>query len=90
MEILLKKKIYKRCLTNSYKKIPQATETFKDSILPYIGSLALKSTSLSIEGVIPFPSAPIIIAHESLKSTSYTVSSVFSVAAIILIPLACK
>ena len=66
----IEKKIYKRCLTNSYKKIPQATETFKDSILPYIGSLALKSTSLSIEGVIPFPSAPIIIAHESLKSTS--------------------
>ena len=61
---------YSRCLTISYKNIPQATETFKDSIFPYIGSLAFESTNLSIEGVIPLPSAPIIIAHESLKSTS--------------------
>lgn len=32
---------YNLCLTNSYRNIPQATETFKDSIFPNIGNFAL-------------------------------------------------
>jgi hypothetical protein len=58
------------CLTTSYKKAPQATETFKDSIVPYIGNFAFSSTTFQPEGFTPRSSLPIIIATGTLKSIS--------------------
>ena len=59
-----------RCLSTSYRKTPQATDTFKDSISPNNGSLALWSAALRMEGEIPRSSEPIMMAHGWLKGTS--------------------
>ena len=63
--------IYKlRCRTTSYKKAPQATETFKELISPNRGKDALWSRMFSTEGEIPFSSDPIMIAKGWVRSKS--------------------
>jgi len=64
------KKDQRRCLTASYKKAPQATDTLRDSISPKIGSLACSSAAFKTEGLIPRPSEPIIIAQGSFSEIS--------------------
>ncbi len=54
----------------SYRKAPQATDTFNDSISPKIGSFAWSSETFNTEGLMPFPSEPITIAQGSLNETS--------------------
>ena len=71
---------------HSYKKTPQATDTFKEAISPCIGSFAVWSAIFITEFEIPFPSDPMIIAQGSLKEVLYTEVLDFSVAAITFIP----
>ncbi len=58
-----------RCRTASYKQTPAATETFKLSTVPSIGSLARKSQCLAVNCRMPSPSDPSTIAIAPVRST---------------------
>ena len=56
------------CRTISYKKTPQATETFNEFISPNKGIAALLSTRFKIDFDTPFPSEPKTTASGFFKS----------------------
>ena len=66
--------------------MPEATETFNDSVLPINAILNVSSHFFKIGGLIPFPSEPKIITVLFFKLNPLICFSDFSSAARILNP----